>query len=80
MEDAPEGYNIVKGTIKHMVYLGSETSFDVALDNGRNLKVLRSNLTRWEQEDFTVGETVWLAFNACSPARAFVVNDATAYD
>jgi spermidine/putrescine ABC transporter ATP-binding subunit len=68
MEDAPEGYNIVEGDIKHMVYLGSETMFEVVLGNGRVVKVLRSNLTRYEQEDFTIGEAVWLAYNACSPA------------
>jgi spermidine/putrescine transport system ATP-binding protein len=30
--------------------------------------VLRSNLTRWDQEDFAIGEPVWLSWHACSPA------------
>jgi spermidine/putrescine ABC transporter ATP-binding subunit len=68
VEDAPEGYNVVKGTIKHMVYLGSETVYEVLLDSGVMVKVLRSNLTRWDQEDFGLNETVWLAWNACSAA------------
>lgn len=68
MEDAPEGHNVVAGTITHLSYLGSETVFDVALDNGRSVKVVRSNLTRWDQEDFTWDEPVWLSWHACSPA------------
>ena len=68
MEDAPEGHNVVAGTITHLSYLGSETVFDVALDNGRLVKVVRSNLTRWDQEDFTWDEPVWLSWHACSPA------------
>ncbi|MFT3996687.1 MAG: ABC transporter ATP-binding protein [Asticcacaulis sp.] len=68
MEDAPEGYNIVAGTIRLMTYLGSETVYEVELDSGRMVKVLRSNLTRWDQEDFTWDEKVWVSFNACAPA------------
>ena len=68
MEDAPEGHNVVAGTITHLSYLGSETVFDVTLDNGRLVKVVRSNLTRWDQEDFTWDEPVWLSWHACSPA------------
>lgn len=68
VDDAPEGYNVVKGTIRHEVYLGSETTYEVETETGRMLKVLRSNLTRWDQEDFAVGETVWLMYHACSPA------------
>jgi spermidine/putrescine transport system ATP-binding protein len=67
-DDAPEGYNAIKGVIRHEVYLGSETVYDVEIDAGRLVKVLRSNLTRWDQEDFAVGETVWLLFHACAPA------------
>ena len=68
VDDAPEGFNVVSGVIKHMVYLGSETIYEVALSNERLIKVVRSNLTRWDQEDFAGGEKVWLSFHACSPA------------
>jgi spermidine/putrescine ABC transporter ATP-binding subunit len=68
MEDAPEGHNVVAGTITHLSYLGSETVFDVALASGRSVKVVRSNLTRWDQEDFTWDERVWLSWHACSAA------------
>lgn len=66
--DAPKGYNVISGVIRQHVYLGSESVYEVVAASGRQLKVVRSNLTRWDQEDFAVGETVWLAWHACSPA------------
>jgi spermidine/putrescine transport system ATP-binding protein len=66
MEDAPAGHNVVPGVIRHIAYLGSESVYEVELDNSRRVKTLRSNLTRWDQEDFAWDEPVWLAWNACS--------------
>jgi spermidine/putrescine transport system ATP-binding protein len=68
LEDAPAGHNIVPGVIRQISYLGSESVYEVALENGRMVKTLRSNLTRRDQEDFTWDEPVWLAWHACSPA------------
>jgi spermidine/putrescine transport system ATP-binding protein len=68
MEDAPEGTNVVPGVIRDIVYLGSETIYEIELDGGRRIKTFRSNLTRYDQEDFTWDEPVWLAWHACSPA------------
>lgn len=68
MEDAPAGTNVVPGVIKDIVYLGSETNYEVELEGGRRVKTFRSNLTRYDQEDFTWDEPVWLAWHACSPA------------
>ena len=68
MEDAPTGANVVAGTIRDIVYLGSETIFEIELAGGRRVKTFRSNLTRYDQEDFTWDEPVWLAWHACSPA------------
>jgi spermidine/putrescine ABC transporter ATP-binding subunit len=68
MEDAPAGTNVVPGVIRDIVYLGSETNFEVELEGGRRIKTFRSNLTRYDQEDFTWDEPVWLAWHACSPA------------
>ncbi len=65
--DVPSGHNAVSGIIRHLSYLGSETVFDIETDTGRVVRALRSNLTRWDQEDFSVGESVWLAWHACSP-------------
>jgi ABC-type Fe3+/spermidine/putrescine transport system ATPase subunit len=68
MEDAPAGANVVAGVIRDIVYLGSETIYEVELEGGRRVKTFRSNLTRYDQEDFTWDEPVWLAWHACSPA------------
>ena len=68
LEDTPEGHNLVPGVIRHIAYLGSESVYDVAIEGGRSVKALRSNLTRRDQEDFTWDEPVWLAWHACSPA------------
>ena len=66
--DAPAGANAVAGVIRQEAYLGSESVFDVEIAGGRWVKVLRSNLTRWDQEDFVLGEAVWITWHACSPA------------
>ncbi len=55
-------------SVRQIVYLGSESVYDVELEGGRAARALRSNLTRWDQEDFTAGEPVWLSWHACSPA------------
>ena len=68
LEDTPDGHNLVAGTIRQISYLGSESVYEVELQGGRRIRVLRSNLTRRDQEDFTWDEPVWLAWHACSPA------------
>jgi spermidine/putrescine ABC transporter ATP-binding subunit len=68
LEDARPGTNVAAGTIRQISYLGSESVYEVELDNGRRVKALRTNLTRQDQEDFTWDEPVWLAWHACSPA------------
>ncbi|HVV34479.1 MAG TPA: ABC transporter ATP-binding protein [Vitreimonas sp.] len=68
MEDAPAGANVIPGIIRDIVYLGSETNYEVEIEGGRRVKTFRSNLTRYDQEDFTWDEPVWLAWHACSPA------------
>jgi spermidine/putrescine ABC transporter ATP-binding subunit len=68
MDDAPEHHNVAAGVIRHLTYLGSESVYDVELPGGRMVRTLRSNLTRWDQEDFTWDEPVWLSWHACSPA------------
>lgn len=66
--DAPKGTNAVAGIIRHEAYLGGSSVYEVEIAGGRRVKVHRSNLTRWDQEDFKLGETVWLCWHACSPA------------
>ncbi|WP_448579800.1 ABC transporter ATP-binding protein [Thermaurantiacus sp.] len=64
MEGTPPGYNVIAGTIRDIAYLGSESVYDVELASGRRIRVIRPNLTRWDQEDFTWDEPVWLGWHA----------------
>lgn len=66
--DCPKGTNAIAGVIRHEAYLGGSSTYEVEIEGGRRIKVQRSNLTRWDQEDFKLGETVWLCWHACSPA------------
>jgi spermidine/putrescine transport system ATP-binding protein len=68
MGDCPVGQNAVAGVIKHEAYLGGTSVYEVEIKSGRRVKVTRPNLTRWDQEDFKLGEAVWLGWHACSPA------------
>ena len=47
-----------------IAYLGSESVYDVALAGGKRVRVIRPNLTRWDQEDFSWDEDVWLGWHA----------------
>ncbi|MFN7174345.1 MAG: ABC transporter ATP-binding protein [Thermaurantiacus tibetensis] len=64
MEGTPEGYNVMPGTIADIAYLGSESVYEVRLETGKMVRVIRPNLTRWDQEDFTWDEPVWLGWHA----------------
>ncbi len=67
MEDSPEDCNVFKGKIENISYLGSESVYEVHLENGRKVQVTRPNLSRWDQEDFTFNDEVWLCFHGDSP-------------
>jgi spermidine/putrescine ABC transporter ATP-binding subunit len=66
-EDAPAGCNVVAGTIRQISYLGSESVYEVDLPNDRRMRVSRPNLSRWDQEDFTWDDEVWLRWHGDSP-------------
>lgn len=67
MGDASPGQNVEPGTIRNISYLGSESVFDVRLENGHSVRVTRPNLTRYDQEHFDERDLVWLSWYACSP-------------
>ena len=67
MEDCPKNCNVFKGVIKQISYLGSESVYEIALLNERKVQVSRPNLSRWDQEDFTWDDEVWLCFHGDSP-------------
>jgi spermidine/putrescine transport system ATP-binding protein len=66
-DDAPTGANTLAGVIREEIYLGNSSVFEVEIAAGRRVRVERPNLTPWDQEDFAVGERVWLSWRACSP-------------
>jgi spermidine/putrescine ABC transporter ATP-binding subunit len=63
----PEGANMVAGTIRHSAYLGSETVYEVELRGGATMKVLRSNVRRYDERGFALGDAVWLSWSPRSP-------------
>src|SRR3546814_157992 len=66
-QDAPEGHNFARGTIKGMRYLGDITLFEIELETGARIRVSRPNLSRRDQEDFTWGDKVSMHWRADSP-------------
>lgn len=66
-EDAPSGCNVTAGTVRQISYLGSESIYEIDLINGRRMQVSRPNLSRWDQEDFTWDDEVWLRWHGDSP-------------
>jgi spermidine/putrescine transport system ATP-binding protein len=64
LEGTPPGFNALQGTITAIAYLGSESVYEVLTGSGATMRVIRPNLTRWDQEDFAEGEDVWLGWHA----------------
>jgi hypothetical protein len=58
---------VAAGTIRQISYLGSESIYEIDLINDRRMQVSRPNLSRWDQEDFTWGDDVWLRWHGDSP-------------
>ena len=65
-DDAAAGCNRAKGMIKQMSYLGSESVFEVEVEGGRRIRVLRSNLASRDRAGFGLGEPVWLTWRAAA--------------
>ena len=66
VRDAPEGHNLANGTIKGMSYLGDCTQYEVELESGRMVRVSRSNLSRFDQDEFTWDEQVSISWHPSS--------------
>ncbi len=54
------GYNVVQGVIKDLAYLGSLTTYHVALDSGVVLKVTHTNAARHDATVLTWGDKVYV--------------------
>ncbi len=66
-QDAPDGHNLARGTIKGMSYLGDITLYEIQLEGGQMIRVSRPNLSRHDQEDFTWDDKVSMHWRADSP-------------
>ena len=66
--ETPPGHNVAQGVIGSVSYLGSESVYEIVITEGRRVRALRSNLTRWDQEELRVNDPVWLRWHSCSPA------------
>ena len=66
VDSAPAGENIASGTIRHIVYLGSESVYEVRLESGAEVKILLHNRSG-EVERFDYDEPVWVSWPASAP-------------
>ena len=66
-KDSPPGTNQAEGIIRGMSYLGDITIYEVELKTGRRIRVSRTNLSRFDQDDFTWDEPVSLHWHPTSP-------------
>ncbi len=65
--ECPEASNVAKGEIKDISYLGDISIYHVVLANGRLIRISRPNRSRFDQDDFDAGETVWVSWDGSSP-------------
>ncbi len=63
----PPAHNVAQGVIKEISYLGDTSIFHVQLPAGQLLRVSRPNRSRYEQEHFDWGDTVWVSWAGSSP-------------
>ena len=65
--ECPAAHNVAKGEIKDISYLGDISIFHVLLENGRLIRISRTNRSRFDQDDFGSGEKVWVSWGGSSP-------------
>jgi ABC-type Fe3+/spermidine/putrescine transport system ATPase subunit len=65
--ERPAGSNVAKGEIRDTSYLGDISIYHVQLVSGRLIRVSRPNRSRWDQNDFSAGDMVWVSWDGSSP-------------
>ena len=65
--ESPAAHNVAKGEIKDVSYLGDISIYHVLLANGRLIRISRPNRSRFDQDNFSVGEKVWVSWVGSSP-------------
>ena len=62
----PSETNMVKGYVEDIAYLGDMTVYQVKLDNGRYIRVTKTNALRGDPEAISWDETVWASWAGTS--------------
>jgi len=62
----PSAVNTAGGMVQHIVYLGSESVYEIRLENGRRVKVLLHN-RGGDSGRFDYDELVWVSWPASAP-------------
>jgi putrescine transport system ATP-binding protein len=65
-EGVPADANMVKGYVEDIAYLGDMTVYQVRLDNGRYLRVTKTNALRGDPNAISWDETVWASWAGSS--------------
>jgi spermidine/putrescine ABC transporter ATP-binding subunit len=65
--ECPAAHNVAKGEIKDISYLGDISIYHIVLANGHLIRISRPNRSRFDQDDFSEGETVWVSWDGSSP-------------
>ena len=58
----PDGANIVKGYVEDIAYLGDMTVYQVRLENGRYIRVTKTNALRGDPDAISWDEPVWVSW------------------
>ncbi|MGD9582863.1 MAG: ABC transporter ATP-binding protein [Lysobacterales bacterium] len=61
-QEPAEPYNKAHGVIEDIAYFGSHSVFHVRLDRGSKLLCNFVNQKRWDSENFTWGDAVWVSW------------------
>jgi putrescine transport system ATP-binding protein len=58
----PESANLVKGYVEDIAYLGDMTVYQVKLENGRYIRVTKTNALRGDPNAISWDEAVWVSW------------------
>jgi len=67
MPECAAAHNVAKGEIKDISYLGDISIYHVLIANGRLIQISCPNRSRWDQDNFSAGEKVWVSWGGTSP-------------
>ena len=65
--ECPASHNVARGQIKEISYLGDTSIFHVEMPNSKLIRISRPNRSRYDQDHYGWGETVWVNWSGSSP-------------